>query len=91
MGGQRLGQYLGKKSAAETSNGAAYKLYQNGMELGGDVVTLLENSQLIAGGFVSLTNNNVKHARGGTSSVDSYGSVCMPPGMTIVASTLIAH
>lgn len=71
--GSVWGQYLGKKSAAETSNGAAYKLYQNGMELGGDVVTLLENSQLIAGGFVSLTNNNVKHARGGTSSVDSYG------------------
>ncbi|QIR27810.1 autotransporter outer membrane beta-barrel domain-containing protein [Kluyvera genomosp. 3] len=71
--GSVWGHYLGKKSAAETSNGAAYKLYQNGMELGGDVVTDLGNSQLVTGGFVSLTGNNVKHARGGTSSVDSYG------------------
>lgn len=71
--GSVWGQYLGKKSAAETSNGAAYKLYQNGMELGGDVVTDLGKSHLVTGGFVSLTGNNVKHARGGTSSVDSYG------------------
>ena len=71
--GSVWGHYLGKKSAAETSNGAAYKLYQNGMELGGDVVTDLGNSQLVTGGFVTLTSNNVKHARGGTSSVDSYG------------------
>ena len=71
--GNVWGHYLGKKSAAETSNGAAYKLYQNGMELGGDVVTDLGNSQLVTGGFVTLTSNNVKHARGGTSSVDSYG------------------
>ncbi|MFU0923253.1 autotransporter outer membrane beta-barrel domain-containing protein [Kluyvera sichuanensis] len=71
--GNVWGHYLGKKSIAETSNGTAYKLYQNGMELGGDVVTDLYNSQLVTGGFVSLTSNNVKHARGGTSSVDSYG------------------
>lgn len=71
--GSVWGHYLGKKSAAETSNGAAYKLYQNGMELGGDVVTDLGNSQLVTGGFITLTSNNVKHARGGTSSVDSYG------------------
>lgn len=71
--GNVWGHYQGKKSVAETSNGAAYKLYQNGMELGGDVVTDLGKSQLVTGGFVSLTGNNVKHARGGTSSVDSYG------------------
>lgn len=67
------GHYLGKKSAAETSNGAAYKLYQNGIELGGDVVTGFDCGNLVTGAFVSLTGNNVKHARGGTSSVDSYG------------------
>ncbi|MDI7383111.1 autotransporter outer membrane beta-barrel domain-containing protein [Cronobacter dublinensis] len=71
--GSIWGHYLGKKSAAETSNGAAYKLYQNGMELGGDVVTALDNGLMVTGGFVSLTGNNVKHARGGTSSIDSYG------------------
>lgn len=71
--GSVWGHYLGKKSAAETSNGAAYKLYQNGMEFGSDVVSVFENGNLVTGGFVSLTSNNVKHARGGTSKVDSYG------------------
>lgn len=71
--GSVWGHYLGKKSATETSNGAAYKLYQNGMEFGSDVVSVFENGSLVTGGFVSLTSNNVKHARGGTSTVDSYG------------------
>lgn len=65
--------YLGKKSAAETSNGASYKLYQNGMEFGADSVNGFNRGSLVTGGFVSLTGNNVKHARGGTSSVESYG------------------
>lgn len=71
--GNVWGHYLGKKSAAETSNGSAYKLYQNGFELGGDVVTGFARGNLVSGAFISQTDNNVKHARGGTSSVDSYG------------------
>lgn len=71
--GNVWGHYLGKKSAAETSNGAAYKLYQNGMELGADTIYGFDRGNLVTGGFVSLTSNNVKHSRGGTSSVDSYG------------------
>ncbi|WFW11176.1 autotransporter outer membrane beta-barrel domain-containing protein [Citrobacter freundii] len=71
--GSVWGHYLGKKSATETSNGAAYKLYQNGMEFGSDVVSVFGNGRLVTGGVVSLTSNNVKHARGGTSTVDSYG------------------
>lgn len=71
--GNVWGRYLGKKSIAETSNGAAYKLYQNGMEFGSDITTGFNSGSLIAGGIVSLTGNNVKHARGGASSVDSYG------------------
>lgn len=71
--GNVWGHYLGKKSAVDTSNDAAYKLYQNGFELGGDMITRVANGNLVTGGFVTLSDNKVNHARGGKSRVDSYG------------------
>lgn len=71
--GNVWGHYLGKKSAVDTSNGAAYKLHQNGFELGGDITTGFDKGHLVTGGFVTLSDNKVNHARGGKSKVDSYG------------------
>lgn len=71
--GNVWGQYLGKKSLVDTSNGAAYKLHQDGFELGGDIATDFDRGQLVTGGFVTLSDNKVNHARGGKSRVDSYG------------------
>lgn len=71
--GNVWGHYLGKKSLVDSSNGAAYKLHQNGFELGGDVTTTFDSGNLVTGGFITLSDNRVIHARGGKSKVDSYG------------------
>ena len=67
------GHYLGSKNDIDTSNGAAYTLNQNGMEIGADTRTDFDRGSLITGAFMSYSDNKVKHARGGTSKIDSYG------------------
>ncbi|MBX8463464.1 autotransporter outer membrane beta-barrel domain-containing protein, partial [Enterobacter sp. RIT637] len=67
------GHYLGSKSDIDTSNGTAYKLSQNGLEIGADTRTDFARGSLVAGAFMSFSDNKVKHARGGTSKIDSYG------------------
>ncbi|EPY97161.1 hypothetical protein L799_09175 [Enterobacter roggenkampii EC_38VIM1] len=67
------GHYLGSKSDIDTSNGAAYQLSQNGMEIGADTRTDFAGGSLVTGTFMSFSDNKVKHARGGTSKIDSYG------------------
>ncbi|HDT2093162.1 TPA: autotransporter outer membrane beta-barrel domain-containing protein, partial [Enterobacter roggenkampii] len=67
------GHYLGSKSDIDTSNGAAYKLSQNGLEIGADTRTDFDRGSLVTGTFMSFSDNKVKHARGGTSKIDSYG------------------
>ncbi|KJM50190.1 hypothetical protein SS30_14950 [Enterobacter roggenkampii] len=67
------GHYLGSKSDIDTSNGAAYQLSQNGMEIGADTRTDFAGGSLVTGAFMSFSDNKVKHARGGTSKIDSYG------------------
>ncbi|MCU6279331.1 autotransporter outer membrane beta-barrel domain-containing protein, partial [Enterobacter quasiroggenkampii] len=67
------GHYLGSKSDIDTSNGAAYQLSQNGMEIGADTRTDFSGGSLVTGAFMSFSDNKVKHARGGTSKIDSYG------------------
>lgn len=67
------GHYLGGKTNIDTSNGAAYTLNQNGMEIGADTRTDFDRGSLITGAFMSYSDNKVKHARGGTSKIDSYG------------------
>ena len=67
------GHYLGSKNNIDTSNGAAYKLNQNGMEIGADTRTDFERGSLVTGAFMSYSDNKVKHARGGKSKIESYG------------------
>ncbi len=67
------GHYLGSKNNVDTSNGAAYKLNQNGMEIGADTRTDFDRGSLITGAFMSYSDNKVKHARGGKSKIESYG------------------
>ncbi|MGU3412527.1 autotransporter outer membrane beta-barrel domain-containing protein [Enterobacteriaceae bacterium C34A] len=67
------GHYLGSNSNIDTSNGAAYQLSQNGMEIGADTRTDFARGSLITGAFMSYSDNKVKHARGGSSKIDSYG------------------
>jgi outer membrane autotransporter protein len=67
------GHYLGSKNNIDTSNGAAYQLNQNGMEIGADIRTDFARGSLITGALMSYSDNKVKHARGGKSSIDSYG------------------
>ncbi|BBT71719.1 MULTISPECIES: autotransporter outer membrane beta-barrel domain-containing protein [Enterobacteriaceae] len=71
--GNVWGHYLGKKSAIDTRNGAAYKLYQNGFVLGGDLNTSFERGDLVTGAYISVSDNHVNHSRGGQSKIDSYG------------------
>ncbi|MFZ5294095.1 autotransporter outer membrane beta-barrel domain-containing protein [Enterobacter bugandensis] len=67
------GHYLGSRNDIDTSNGAAYQLSQNGMEIGADTRTDFAGGSLVTGAFMSFSDNKVKHARGGTSKIDSYG------------------
>ena len=67
------GHYLGSKNNIDTSNGAAYQLNQNGMEIGADTRTDFERGSLVTGAFMSYSDNKVKHDRGGKSKIDSYG------------------
>ncbi|WP_049689138.1 autotransporter outer membrane beta-barrel domain-containing protein [Yersinia aldovae] len=66
------GRYLTNNSRINTAHDAAYRLQQNGVEIGADKVLGLSSGQLVLGGFTSYSNNRVKHARGGNSTVDSY-------------------
>ncbi|WFC84532.1 autotransporter outer membrane beta-barrel domain-containing protein [Enterobacter quasiroggenkampii] len=67
------GHYLGSKNNIDTSNGAAYQLNQNGMEIGADTRADFERGSLVTGAFMSYSDNKVKHDRGGKSKIDSYG------------------
>lgn len=67
------GHFLGGRTRVETSQSAAYRLDQEGMEIGADVKTDFDQGSLVTGGFMSVTGNSVKHERGGKSKIDSYG------------------
>ncbi|HDL7747815.1 TPA: autotransporter outer membrane beta-barrel domain-containing protein [Yersinia enterocolitica] len=66
------GRYLTNNTRVNAAHGAAYRLQQDGFEIGADKVFGLASGQLVLGGFTSYSNNSVKHARGGNSKVDSY-------------------
>ena len=66
------GRYLTNNTHVESTNNAAYRMQQNGFEIGGDKVFTLESGYLLAGAFTSYSDNSLKHARGGNSSIDSY-------------------
>ncbi|MDA5490581.1 autotransporter outer membrane beta-barrel domain-containing protein [Yersinia kristensenii] len=66
------GRYLTNNTRVNAAHDAAYRLQQDGFEIGADKVFGLSSGQLVLGGFTSYSNNRVKHARGGNSSIDSY-------------------
>lgn len=66
------GRYLHSTSRITTAMKAAYTLEQNGFELGGDKAVQVARGNLSIGAVTSITNNTIKHARGGNSQIDSY-------------------
>ncbi|ELI8168127.1 TPA: autotransporter outer membrane beta-barrel domain-containing protein [Yersinia enterocolitica] len=66
------GRYLTNNTRVNAAHGAAYRLQQDGFEIGTDKVFGLSSGLLVLGGFTSYSNNSLKHARGGHSKVDSY-------------------
>ncbi|WP_145582772.1 autotransporter outer membrane beta-barrel domain-containing protein [Yersinia thracica] len=66
------GRYLTNNTRVSAAHDAAYRLQQDGFEIGADKVFSLSSGQLVLGGFTSYSNNSVKHARGGNSKIDSY-------------------
>lgn len=67
------GHYLGNSSRINTSSGAAFRLEQSGVEIGADTRTAFNKGDLITGAVMSYSGNDMKHAWGGKSTLDSYG------------------
>lgn len=56
------------------SNHVNFKLEQAGFEMGVDKIFATERGKVFVGVFGTYSNADVKHNRGGTSKVDSYGA-----------------
>lgn len=67
------GRYLTNNTRIHGAADSAYSLQQDGFQLGGDKVINMAHGKLLVGAFVSYTNNNLKHARGGKSNIESSG------------------
>lgn len=67
------GRYTGSDNRISGGASSGYTLSQNGFETGGDKVFELGDSHLAVGAFFSYTDNSIKHARGGKSTIDSTG------------------
>ncbi|HHW4415430.1 autotransporter outer membrane beta-barrel domain-containing protein [Citrobacter freundii] len=67
------GRYTGSDNRISGGASSGYSLTQNGFEIGGDKVFELSDSRLAVGAFFSYTDNSIKHARGGKSTIDSTG------------------
>ncbi|TKV21955.1 autotransporter outer membrane beta-barrel domain-containing protein [Citrobacter sp. TBCS-14] len=67
------GRYTGSDNRISGGASSGYSLTQNGFETGGDKVFELGDSHLAVGAFFSYTDNSIKHARGGKSTIDSTG------------------
>ncbi|SMG62100.1 autotransporter outer membrane beta-barrel domain-containing protein, partial [Cedecea sp. NFIX57] len=68
------GRYLNNNTHVHAAGTAAYRLEQNGMELGGDKILNVGNDRLALGLFGNYSKNNLKQDRGNSSSVDSWGT-----------------
>lgn len=66
------GRYLTNDTRSKLNQGAAYKLQQDGFEIGGDNVFTFNSGELVIGGLTSFTDNTLKHSRGGKSDINSY-------------------
>ncbi|WP_343021233.1 autotransporter outer membrane beta-barrel domain-containing protein [Escherichia coli] len=67
------GRYTGSDNRISGGASSGYTLTQNGFETGADMVFDLGDSSLAVGTFFSYSDNSIKHARGGKSTVDSTG------------------
>ncbi|WP_370608751.1 autotransporter outer membrane beta-barrel domain-containing protein [Citrobacter portucalensis] len=67
------GRYTGSDNRISGGASSGYTLTQNGFETGADKVFDLSESRLAVGTFFSYSDNSIKHARGGKSTVDSTG------------------
>lgn len=67
------GRYTGSDNRISGGASSGYTLMQNGFETGADKVFDLGDSTLAVGAFFSYSDNNIRHARGGKSKVDSTG------------------
>lgn len=67
------GRYTGSDNRISGGASSGYTLTQNGFETGVDKVFALGDSSLAVGTFFSYSDNSIKHARGGKSTVDSTG------------------
>lgn len=65
------GRYFTNNSHINGAVNSAFSMEQNGMEVGGDKVLPTERGNLFVGAFISFSDNKLKHARGGNSSIDS--------------------
>lgn len=66
------GRLVGHRLNVSGPESSAYKLNRSGMELGGDKLFHLGNDRLVVGVTGMLSDNKVKHARGGSSNIDAY-------------------
>lgn len=67
------GRYTGSDNRISGGASSGYTLTQNDFETGVDKVFALGDSSLAVGTFFSYSDNSIKHARGGKSTVDSTG------------------
>lgn len=70
--GNVWGRFIGSDLRVDGPTNSAYKLQLSGMELGSDKVFKVGNDHLMVGLTGMLTDNKVKHARGGSSDIDAY-------------------
>ncbi|MGU3489604.1 autotransporter outer membrane beta-barrel domain-containing protein [Enterobacter bugandensis] len=68
------GRYLNDNTHVHAAGTAAYRLEQNGMELGGDKIINVGDDRLALGIFGSYSKNKLKQDRGNSSNVDSWST-----------------
>lgn len=68
------GAFINNTSRFDGAWSSEYRLQQNGLILGVDTSTDTSVGNLITGVFLSQSGGNVKHARGGKSNVDAWGT-----------------
>ncbi|MBV7691875.1 autotransporter outer membrane beta-barrel domain-containing protein [Limnobaculum sp. M2-1] len=71
-GANAWGRVLNSSLRVNGPENSAYKLYRSGMELGGDKAFDIGNDKLMIGLSASMSDNRVKHARGGNSDINAY-------------------
>lgn len=90
------GRWFGSNNHVNGPEGSAWKLRQQGMGIGGDLPFTTRSSQGVLGAFVSFSDNDIAHTRGGDSKVNSssagvYATVFSPSGVYIDGTLKASH